>query len=58
MDDDHVPKNLNWVNGDWATGITLGYNLPDFPSWSRDSFAISSSLEYNFNKSEFSFSWI
>ncbi len=34
----------------------VGYSLPDFPFWSRDSFAISSSLEYNFNKNEFSFS--
>ena len=56
LDDDHVPKSLKWVNGDWATGITVGYSLPDFPFWSRDSFAISSSLEYNFNKNEFSFS--
>ena len=56
-DDDNEGKRLQWVNGDWNTGISLGYSLPDFPFWTRDSFIISGSFEYNLTKNEFSVSF-
>lgn len=55
-DDDNVSREMQFVNGDWSTGISLSYNLPDYPFWSRDAFTVSSSLEYNFTQQEFSWS--
>lgn len=55
-DDDNVNRQMDFVNGDWSTGISLSYNLPDYPFWSRDAFTVSSSLEYNLTQQEFSWS--
>ena len=56
MDDDNPEKKIKGINGDWSTGLALGYNLPDFPFWARDSYGLSTSIEYNFTKAEFNFS--
>lgn len=56
-DDDAANKTLGWRNGDWSTGISLGYSLPDFPFWARESFAISAAYEYNISQNEFSYSF-
>ncbi len=56
FDDDNPMNELKAANGDWATGIALGYNLPDFPFWTRESFGVSASIEYNITKAEFMFS--
>lgn len=47
LDDDNQEKKIKTINGDWTTGIALGYNLPDFSFWARDSYGISTALEYN-----------
>ena len=54
--DDNSEKKIKAINGDWSTGFALGYNLPDFPFWARDSYGLSTALEYNITKAEFSFS--
>lgn len=56
IDDENPSNSLSWVNGDISTGISLGRSIPDFAYWSRDSFAFSTALEYNFTKKEFSMS--
>ena len=56
VDDDNSTKSLLWVNGDISTGLSIGRSIPNFAFWSRDSFAVSSAIEYNFSKQEFSFS--
>ena len=56
IDDDNRDKVFRLANGDWSTGLALGYNLPDLPFWERGSYGLSVSYEYNITKSEFSLS--
>ena len=55
-DDDNQTRQLDFVDGDVSTGISVGYSLPDFPFWTRESFSISGAYEYNITKNEFSVS--
>lgn len=55
-DDDNRDKQMKFVDGDWSTGLSLSYNLPDYPYWSRDAFTVSTSLEYNLTQQEYSWS--
>lgn len=56
IDDDNPEKKIDFVDGDWATGISLGFSLPNFPFWKKESFSISAAYEYNFSQKEFSIS--
>ena len=53
IDDGNSSKQFEFTDGNWATGISFGYALPDFPFWNRESLNISGALEYNITKNEF-----
>lgn len=56
IDDDNRDKVLRLNNGDWSTGLAMGYNLPDLRFWERGTYGLSVSCEYNINKNEFNLS--
>lgn len=55
-DDDNNEKNIMFANADWSTGVSFGYAFPKINQSQNKIYSISSSLEYNITKSEFSIS--
>lgn len=55
-DDDNLGKKIVFTNADWSTGISFGYSFPKINRSKNKTYTISSSLEYNITKSEFSIS--
>lgn len=55
-DDDNKAKNISFTNADLSTGISFGYAFPKINQSQNKTYSISTSLEYNITKSEFSVS--
>lgn len=47
---------MSWDDGDWSTGISVGFSTPGLPMFERDSIGFAASYEYNMSQREFSFS--
>ena len=47
MDDGNSSKSFLFTNGDFSTGIAIGYTLPDVPNIQRELIGLSASYEYN-----------
>lgn len=47
---------MSWNDGDWSTGISVGFSTPGLPIFERDSIGFAASYEYNISERETSFS--
>ena len=52
LDDDNSTTTLRFTNGDWGTGVALGFSLPYQPLSRHGSLGLSGAWEYNLTKRE------
>lgn len=55
-DDSNAQRRMRITDGDWSTGIAVGFALPGLPLFVRDSVVLSVAYEYNVSRKETSVS--
>ena len=56
-DTNNPSQSMKFTNGDWVTGIVVGYATSGFQRWDRDSISYSVAYEYNLKNNETSVSF-
>ena len=52
VDDDNRDRKMRFTDGDWSTGVALGFSLPDLPFTNRDAVVFSTAWEWNITQAE------
>ena len=56
-DTNNPSQSMKFTNGDWVTGIVVGFATSGFQRWDRDSISYSIAYEYNLKNNETSVSF-